>query len=149
MNKAFVREPEPMHDLCPRCGAAGTPVGTATLDALVRPDHRARLGDSAAFCPSPLCEVAYFDAFDRTVPVEGLARPVHPKDPTAPLCPCFGFGVDDIEADLDEGGVSRTRALVERARREATGCTERAADGRCCIEAVQRYYFQRRAARAR
>jgi transposase len=32
MNKAFVREPDPTTEYCPRCGSKGEPVGRITLN---------------------------------------------------------------------------------------------------------------------
>lgn len=146
MNKAFVREPDDTLSLhCPRCGWLAEPVERVTLDAQLRPEVRGQLGDSAFFCPAESCPVAYFDAFERSIEVEGLVRAVYPKDRDAPICACFGLTEDDIELDLREGTVTRTRAAIERARAPDARCAERAASGRSCIGDVQRYYMRRRA----
>src|SRR5579859_1748664 len=100
MNKAFVREPEQTIERCPRCGSPGQPVGAVTLDAQIQPESRAQLGESAFFCSSETCPIAYFDAFERSVSVEQLVRPVYPKDPDAPICACFGVTRAEIEADV-------------------------------------------------
>ncbi|HWA99168.1 MAG TPA: hypothetical protein VG713_11775 [Pirellulales bacterium] len=145
MNKAFVKEPEQSTAAqCPRCGSLGIAVGEATLDAQLAPEARQTIGDSAFFCPFPTCEAAYFDLFERVVPVAALAHPVYPKDPDAPICPCFGFTREAIEQDLAEGGVRRTRELIEKAKSSAARCLTQAPDGRSCVAEVQRYYMQRR-----
>ncbi|MEX0703848.1 MAG: hypothetical protein WD069_17245 [Planctomycetales bacterium] len=144
MNKAFVREPEDHGDRCPRCGSAGREVFEATLAAHLPPEQRARIGDAACFCPHPTCEVAYFDRFERTVEVGGLLRPVYPKDPQAPICPCFGLTCDDIEADAREGSVARLKEHRQQAASPEARCATAAPDGQSCIPAVQRHYFKAR-----
>lgn len=148
MNKAFVKEPEQGDSAyCPRCGSLGVGVGEATLAAQLAPQALAGIAKAAFFCPFPTCEVAYFDSFDRVVPTAELLSPVYPKDPEAPLCACFGLSRDDIEADLDEGGVRRVRDLLEKARGPEAQCLTRSASGQCCVSEVQRYFMRRRAAR--
>lgn len=80
--------------------------------------------------------------FERTVLVSELKHSVYPKDFDAPICRCFGFTTSEIDLDLSEGGVSRTKALLERAKNESTHCETLAANGRSCIPDVQRYYMQ-------
>jgi hypothetical protein len=147
MNKAFIREPEQGIERCPACGALGQPVGAATLDSFIRLDVRDELGDSAFFCPSETCRVAYFDAFERQVDVDVLARPAYPKDPQAPICGCFGFTQGEIEDDVREGVATRTRALIERAKSSEAHCSKLAANGQSCIPNVQRCFMKRHAAR--
>ena len=117
-------------------------MGAATLDALLKPESRALLGESANFCPSPACDIVYFDKFDRSAKVADLARAVYPKDPTAPICPCFDFTCDEIERDAREGSVARVKAAVERAKSSAARCVQMAANGRSCVPAIQRHYMK-------
>lgn len=148
MNKAFVKEPEPSADAyCPTCGALGVAVGSETLAAMVREEFRGSIGTPAFFCGHPTCDTDYFDLFDRHVPVAALERAVYPKDLAAPICPCFGLTCDDIEADLDEGGVRRVRSVVERAKSPEAHCLASSPTGRPCVAEVQRYYMRRRAER--
>jgi len=144
MNKAFVREPEPGAEYCPRCGSLGEPVGKETLESFLPADARGRLSEFACFCPFPRCDVAYFDSFDRIVTVDLLVRPVYPKDASAPLCGCFGLTEEDIEKDIEEGGVERVRAVVAKAKSDEARCAHLAANGRSCIPEVQKYYMKRR-----
>ena len=51
---------------------------------------------------------------------------------------------DDIEADLAEGGVRRTKECVTRAKSSEARCKTLAASGRSCVTEVQRYYMKRR-----
>lgn len=142
MNKAFVREPDSTADLCPSCGSRGEPVGAETLKAFLTEEQRRAIAESAAFCPSPKCDVVYFDSFERTILAAEIPRPVYPKSPAAPICACFGLTRDDIEQDVREGVTTRTKAVIEKAKTPAARCAEMAANGRPCIAYVQKYYMQ-------
>jgi hypothetical protein len=142
MNKAFTREPDSDDALCPRCGGRGDDVARETIEALVKPEVLDRLAPSASYCATPTCEVAYFDAFERVVTTDELLRPVYPKDPDAPICPCFGATTDVIEQDLAEGTVKRTRQLVEQAKSPAARCKTMSVTGHSCAAEVQRYYMR-------
>lgn len=142
MNKAFVREPDRDVAYCPRCGSQGEPVGEVTLAAQVRPEDLGRISSTANFCPSPTCLVAYFDGLERFLLASELPAPVYPKDPSAPICACFGLTADDIEAEVAAGVVTRVRETVQKAESPAADCRQRAANGRRCVALVQRYYMQ-------
>jgi hypothetical protein len=142
MNKAFVREPDQTAEYCPRCGSKGEPVVAKTLAAHLTAEQRGRIAATANFCPSPPCAVAYFDGFERVVLAADLAEAVYPKDPAAPVCACFGLTRADIDQDVREGTVTRTKAALERARSADARCLEKAANGRSCAAHVQKYYMQ-------
>lgn len=145
MNKAFVREPDDTGQAyCPRCRSLGVAVPEATLAAHLRPEALKELADTAWFCPFPTCEVAYFDLFERVATVDALRQPAYPKDPTAPICACFGFTTDEIDEDIAEGGVRRTRALVEKSKTPEAHCSTASPSGQCCVAEVQRYYMKHR-----
>jgi hypothetical protein len=144
MNKAFIREPEfDGRAYCPRCGSLGTPVSAATLDRHVQSDSRPRMGDSAWFCDFPRCDVAYCDLCERFVAVDELQSAVYPKDATAPICACFGFTLDDIEADARQETPTRIRELLAKSKSSDAECHMLAPDGRCCMREVQRLYMRR------
>jgi len=144
MNKAFVKEIEDHGDHCPLCGSKGITVFKKTLDAHIRQASRSDMPDAAFFCPHPTCTVAYFDQFERIVETQDLNRGVYPKDPEAPICACFNFSCEEIEEDVHEGGVTRTRAHVQCVQSSGTECSTKAADGQSCVAMVQRYDMQRR-----
>ena len=146
MNKAFVREPDQADEHCPRCGSLGQAVGRVTLESHLPPEARGQLSDFACFCPYPPCEVAYFDMFERVVPISALLRPVYPKDPDAPICGCFGLTCEDIEQDVREGVVTRVKALLAKAQSADAHCASKAANGQSCVPEVQRYFMKCRAA---
>ncbi len=144
MNKAFVREPEfDGKAYCPQCGSLGAAVNAATLDYHVPAAIRARLGDAAWFCGFAKCEVAYFDLFESSVSVDELAARVYPKDADAPICACFGFTIEELEADVSDGTPSRIRELLAKSKSGDANCRELAADGQCCMREVQRIYMAR------
>jgi hypothetical protein len=145
MNKAFVREPDNVDPYCPRCSALGEPVTKTTLVAQLGEAAAATLGDSAAFCPTPSCEVAYFDSLEVTVPVSALLTPRYPKDLTAPICPCFGLTLEDIDDDIADGKPTRIRELLAKSKSPAAHCATASPTGKCCLTEVQRIYFKRQA----
>ena len=142
MNKAFVREPDRTADYCPRCGSKGEPVGGETLRSFLTEEQQRMVAEPANFCPSPQCDVVYFDSFERAVLTTDIQRPVYPKDPTAPICPCFGLTREDIERDVEEGVRTRTKAVLENAKSSGARCREMTANGRSCVAYVQKYYMQ-------
>src|SRR5262245_22181644 len=144
MNKAFVREPEMTEVLCPRCGAAGVGTVRAAFETYAPADARRPLAASTYFCPTPKCAVAYFDAFEAVVTIDQLTASVYPKDPAAPLCPCFGLTMEDVEADVAEGTPTRIRALLAKSKTPEARCDELSPTGRCCMPEVQKCYFKLR-----
>ena len=149
MNKAFVREQDSTEGRCPKCGSPGTVVFQETLQAHLPSEALENLTDSAFFCAQPRCSVVYFDLFDRVIEESAVKTPVYPKNPEAPLCACFGLTCEDVEQDIREGVVTRTRACVERARVQQTGalearCAIASPSGQSCVAEVQRYYMKRR-----
>jgi hypothetical protein len=144
MNKAFVREPDVTDVLCPRCGAAGVSALRAAFEMHVPPEARRSLAASTYFCPTPTCPIAYFDAFEAAVTTDALKQPVFPKDPTAPLCSCFGLTMEDVEADAAEPTPRRIRELLAKSKTAAARCEELSPTGRSCIPDVQRCYFKLR-----
>jgi len=145
MNKAFVKEQEPTGDYCPHCGVRGLPVGAETVGHHVPLELQRDLSEAAYFCPTPECQVVYFDVFDRAISLDKLVKPVYPKDASAPICPCFGLTTEEIERDIEEGGVARVKAAIERAKSADADCATRAANGRSCVPFVQSYYMKHRA----
>ncbi len=102
--------------------------------------------EPANFCPSPQCKVVYFDAFERVVLAADLLHPVYPKDPTAPICACFGLRREDIEEAVRAGSVARVKAVLEKAKSPEARCRQLAANGQSCVAYVQKYYMQCREA---
>lgn len=142
MNKAFVKEADSTEANCPRCQSIGIVVGPVTLESQLDEPTLKRIAEHAFFCPSAACDVAYFDAFERVVLCGSLCKPAYPKDPTAPLCACFGLTCEDVERDLDEGTPTRVRALLAKSKSPEARCQSMSASGQSCIAEVQRYYMR-------
>lgn len=142
MNKAFMREPDQVDSRCPRCDSLGHPVGPQTLAARLSEEHRKVLAESAYFCPDSQCDVVYYDDFGGAVKRDAVPGPIPIKDFNAPLCACFGLTREEIEQDVDEGGVVRTRAAVLRAQSNEARCATLAPNGRTCVPEVQGYYLK-------
>lgn len=129
MSKAFTSEAEPQGaSRCPRCGRPGVRVGPVTVEALVPPEARADLGSDVAFCPTPSCEVGYFDALGRVVPASAIQGLGHPKrtDDAAIVCYCFGVTRGEVTpARLTEvrTRIDRGEARCERANPTGRRCT--------------------------
>jgi hypothetical protein len=146
MNKAFVREPEDDgRAYCPRCRSLGTPVGSGALDTHIRSESRAKMRDDAWYCGFLRCDVVYFNDFGEVILLDELKAPIYPYDLAAPICACFGLKYDDVEADARDGTPTRIRALLAKSKTAAANCSTLAADGRCCIGAVQDLYMKVRA----
>jgi hypothetical protein len=144
VNKAFLREPDVIDVFCPRCEAAGESVPWETVRHHVPTEKQSGLSASSYFCPTPNCPVAYFDAFESVVLAADLARPVYPKDSQAPLCPCFGLTMADVEADVDDGTPQRIRDLLAKSKSPAARCAELSPTGRTCMPLVQKLYLKLR-----
>lgn len=142
MNKAFVREPDDAASRCPQCQSLGQPVGPQTLNAQLSPDMRRNLAESASFCPDPLCDVVYFDDFSGVVTRSAFQQPIPVKDMEAPLCSCFGLTREDVEDDLAEGTVTRTKAAILKAQSPDARCSTLAPNGRSCVTEVQGYFLR-------
>jgi hypothetical protein len=104
--------------------------------------------DSAWFCGYARCDVAYFNQFGSIVRMHELKSPVYPYDPYAPICACFGVTYDDVEADVRDGVPNRIRELLAKSRSPEANCQNLAADGRCCMTAVQELYMRLRTSAA-
>lgn len=146
MNKAFVKEIDATEGRCPRCNSPGTPVGPETLHAHLSPEQVHELTEAAFFCPFDRCDVVYFDVFDRAVTQAEVRTPVYPKDPTAPICACFGLTEDDVAEDVREGVVTRVKSILEKAKSSDARCGILAPSGQCCVPEVQRCYMRLRGA---
>lgn len=145
MNKAFLREPDDNGQrFCPTCGSLGTAVSGDTWRAQVAEPGRIQLAEPAYFCSFARCDTVYFDEFERVVSTAELARGVYPKDPSAPLCGCFGLTCDDVDADVREGAATRVKALMARSKSPEANCRLRSPSGQCCMPEVLKYFTKRR-----
>jgi len=146
MNKAF----------CPRTGIRRASllstlrcVGVAGGRRAAGQVHPARIAQSKCKTPPGF---AIFRAaklrtstnFKKSCRFEELTQPVYPKNFDAPLCACFGFQYDDVEADVRDGVPTRIRELLAKSKTPEAHCQSLAADGRCCMATVQELYMKLR-----
>ncbi len=105
-------------------------------------DSRSNLGADVWFCPSPGCEIAYFDFLERFVLVNVLRHPAYPKSVDAAICPCFEFTIDDLDTCIRHRSPELIRELLAKSKSIEANCTTLTADGRCCMQEVQRLYHR-------
>lgn len=140
MSRAFMKEGETPEPRCPSCGALGETVGPATLEAQLSPSDRKSLGDRAYYCASPSCSVGYYNAWGGVVSIDRLKSRAWPKDPNAPLCPCFGLKASDVVDDARAGRKGRVLEIREEADAPDPRCVGLSPDGRCCVAQVMRLF---------
>ena len=147
MNKAFVREPDDTGQRnCPRCGSLGTPVGPQAVGTHLKPDAPRTVGEPAFFCPLANCDVVYFDLFERIATTSDLIAAAYPKDPSAPICSCFGLTRDEVEEAARSGDLTRVRETIAKAKTSAAHCATLSPLGKDCVAEVQRCFVRYRAA---
>ena len=145
MNKAFVKEDNDRQPRCPEpdgCGGPGVSVSLTTLGAQVPEADAARLSDEVLYYDDPNCEVAYFDPWGASIPASRVSSPTWPKDPSAPLCPCFGLSREDVIEDAGRRDPLRIRELMKKAEGPDASCQTSTPDGKCCLTLVRRLYFR-------
>lgn len=142
MNKAFMREPDEFPSRCPSCQSIGQPVGPETLNSQLPIDTRRSLSETAYFCPDSQCDVVYFDDYSAVVTRREFHGVIAIKDAEAPLCSCFGLKRDDVELDIANAEVFRTKAAILKAQSSDARCTTQAPNGRSCVQEIQRYFLK-------
>ena len=106
-----------------RAPACSTPPGSAAFRAATSPTSTSTVRSSL---------------------IDELKAPIYPKHPDAPLCACFGFTYDEVAADVRDGTPTRIRELLAKSKSPAARCRTLAADGKCCMSAVQELYMKLR-----
>lgn len=135
-----MKEGEAPEPACPSCGTPGEPVGAQTLDAQVPTAHRGLLGDKAYYCATPTCRTGYYNGWGSTFPAEKIQNPKFPKNPDAPLCPCFMLSAADLIADAREGIKTRIQEIREEADAPDARCPKLSPDGRSCAAHAMRLF---------
>ena len=135
-----MKEGEAPEPRCPSCGSPGEAVGPATLEAQLSPEDRKALGDRAYYCAHPSCAAGYYSAWDAVIPLARLRSRAWPKDPSAPLCPCFGLRDADLIEDARSGRKNRVLEIREESDAPDPRCPRTAPDGRCCMPLAMRIF---------
>ncbi|RMG10755.1 MAG: hypothetical protein D6729_19065 [Deltaproteobacteria bacterium] len=136
---------------CPQCGAIGRIVSSVTLEAMLKPEAKARRGGGPYhFCKTPECPVVYYPE-DGTAPFDtGDVRvTVFQKstDPERLVCYCFEHRVSEIEAEVARTGTSKVPdEIAEKCRLGLEHCEDANPQGSCCLGNVRQVV---RAAQAR
>lgn len=107
-----------------------------TLDRHVPQALRAAIGDDAAFCLNPACEVVYCNPRGFVVHKGQTLQPVTIKDEgdQVPVCYCFNFKRGDLRRDLEEGGKTDIPERIRQGIAEGRCACERTnPQGACCL----------------
>ena len=124
---------------CPSCGGKGNTVTRLTLGALLKPARRIAIShqDEFCFCKTPTCDAVYFVSGKVLFRKDDLAVKVglkEPHDPTAPVCYCFGWTPQKIQAELETVGKSTVIDQI-KAQVKAGNCYCEVTNpqGSCCL----------------
>jgi copper chaperone CopZ len=110
----------------------------------VKPELAGRVGEGPySFCPSPACEVVYFNEAD---PRQRFLRPdvrvrvgAKETEPPATVCYCFDWTVGDIECELRLTNATTIPDRVkEKSRQGFCRCETMNPLGVCCLGEVNR-----------
>ena len=124
---------------CPQCQELGKSVKRITLGSLVKPERRPQipLQDEFCFCRNPSCNVVYLQPNKIILRKEDLSVKVgikEPGDPTAPVCYCFGWTPQKIQAEIKTTGKSTAIEQI-KAQVKAGNCYCEVTNpqGSCCL----------------
>lgn len=121
---------------CPVCGDPGRKVAPRTLDNHLPSPLRGEIGDDAAFCLNPGCDVVYCNPGGKVVRKGQTRLPVTVKDPGDEVfvCYCFEHRRGDLRRDLAAKGTTdipdRIRAQIKAGRCD---CERMNPQGACCL----------------
>lgn len=129
---------------CSECGELGRTVQRITLGALLKPEKRSEIPKQKefCFCKNPRCGVVYFvpqralfQKSDLSVAV-GLKEPQNPK---VPVCYCFGWTPEKIQAEIKNTGKS---TVIEKIKAQVQAgncyCEITNPQGSCCLGNVSK-----------
>ncbi len=124
---------------CPKCQGLGKTVQRVTLGSLVKPEkrHQIPVVDEFCFCRNPKCNVVYFRPGKVIFQKNDLNVKVGIKEPddlTVPVCYCFGWTPQKIQAEIETTG--KTTA-VDQIKTQVKGgncyCEVTNPQGSCCL----------------
>ncbi|HIH69809.1 MAG TPA: (2Fe-2S)-binding protein [Methermicoccus shengliensis] len=135
-NSCCTRTPPSSEMVCKHCGSQGIPVDRITVIVHTKEEHWHEVGDDMYFCPSPECDVVYFNDEVCLLKEHVKSRvTLKEREHPIPLCYCKGVTLKDVENAVRNG--ANTLEDVRRATGLATGRECRIANpmGRCCLTA--------------
>ncbi len=129
---------------CPECGELGKTVQRITLGALVKPEKRSQIPkqEEFCFCRNATCDVVYFIPnclLFRKDDLNVLVGLKEPQNSKAPVCYCFGWTPDKIQAEIK--GTSKSTAIDQIKTQVRAGncyCEVTNPQGSCCLGNVSR-----------
>ncbi len=124
---------------CPVCGIRGRKVKAVTIERLAEPEALTALETTEGFvyCPAVGCDVVWFHSgsgitlrrTDCRVRV-GMKEAVPPR----PVCYCFGHTIEEIEAEIKNGGGTNIPAdIAAKCKQGLDRCEETNPQGSCCL----------------
>ncbi len=125
---------------CPTCGNTGKTVARLTLGALLKAERRPAIPaqqEEFCFCQTPTCEVVYFLPDRPLFRKDDLSVNVglkEPEDPAVPVCYCFGWTPQRIQAEVTAIGHS---TVIDQIKAQVKGgncyCEVTNPQGSCCL----------------
>ncbi len=131
----------PSGAVCPLTGERGRAVPRVTLESLLLPAARTRIGSSVwFFCASPDCTIVYFDGSGQTIDKQDLRVRVGIKERAGPrpVCYCFDHTYESIATEICETDHSTVvDSITERIRAGDCECEIVNPRGACCLGDVR------------
>ncbi|HEX9004002.1 MAG TPA: hypothetical protein VGB07_29090 [Blastocatellia bacterium] len=125
--------------VCLSCEGASQPVTLRTMLLMLKSEFFDQVGESQyRFCASPDCPVVYFSR-ERRFTSDNLRIRVglKEKDGLIPLCYCFGFNEQDLQAEIKaEGHTTIPQRISALTKERMCACEERNPSGACCLGEV-------------
>lgn len=129
---------------CPECRELGKTVQRITLGALIRPEKRPAIpaGKEFCFCRGERCDVVYFlrdKVLFRKADLSVRVGLKEPEDPMVPVCYCFGWTPQKIQAEIRNTGKSTVMDQI-KAQVQAGNCYCEMTNpqGSCCLGNVSK-----------
>lgn len=124
---------------CSSCNGQSRPVTLRTMLLMLKPGLFEQVGENQyRFCVSPDCAVVYFSrARSFTTGDLRVRVGLKEKDGLIPLCYCFGFNEQDLQAEIKtEGHTSIPQRIAAFTKERMCACEERNPSGACCLGEV-------------
>jgi len=127
---------------CPACGGKGKAVKTVTLQSLLKPEPKARIGEhSYLYCGNPECRIVYYANHGPTFSTDDMAVRVGVKEKSPPqhVCYCFNHTIEQIEDEVRRTGQSTVLDDIKERMKVACWCETKSPMGSCCLSTVAQY----------
>lgn len=124
--------------VCKECSQKGRAVQRITVDSLLKPESKARLGPSQYYwCPSRTCNVVYFSNLDGPYFFKAdLTVRVGQKESEDPItvCYCFGHTRQSVWDEISKTGRSSVQTDISaKVKAGLCSCEITNPQGSCCL----------------